>query len=60
MPIGEWVPIFDEDGKPTVLHSGNWFCFGCNRKRIFIPNRQTGTLKTCCPDCGSSVVFQHE
>ena len=60
MSVGECVPIFDKDGNPTVLHYGRWFCYKCSMERIFIPYPRTGVLKTCCPNCGSSMVFRPE
>lgn len=60
MSVGTCVSIYGADGKPTVLKSGHWFCYECNklRKTIFYP--QTGTIEHPCERCGSTVVFRLE
>lgn len=59
MGIGVCVPIYTDE-KPTVLKSGNWFCYGCKRLRKTINYPFTGTINCACKKCGSTVVFKQE
>lgn len=60
MGIGVCVPIFDKDGRPTVLKSGRWFCYGCHAERKFIAYPHTGCIAGRCPKCGSVMVYKQD